>query len=295
MQRQHRTALLLALSGFGLLTVGNSIAKSMTGQWPGTAVGALRYLFGTIGLCAIIWVRDGRSGFGFSNGWLHIGRGATVAFGSACFFVALNFMPIAEATVISFTSPMLTAILSAVFLREAAPRAAWVTTALAFVGVVLVLKPSFVHLGGMALLPLFTAFLMASMMILNRKVAGTSGLLLMQFLMSAAAVPFLLGITIAGHVSGIAALNVTWPAPIVIAKCMVMALSATTAHALIYAATERASAALVAPMTYVQLIMAILIGWFAFGDAPDLATYGGAVLIIGGGFYLWKSQRVSGG
>jgi drug/metabolite transporter (DMT)-like permease len=288
---EKTTGLLLALAGFTLLSVGDSIAKSMAGDWPGTAIGTLRYAFGTLGLIAILWWREGRAGFRLPSPWLHFGRGATVAFGSACFFVGLHFMPLAEATVVTFTQPLLTAIFSALFLREAAPKAAWVATALAFVGVVLVLRPSVAHLGVAAFLPLITATLMAAMMIFNRMAAGSAGLILMQFLMSAAAVPMLLGITIAGHVSGIGALQVTMPTPIVIVKCMIMAVTATTAHALIYAATERASAALIAPMTYVQLISAVLIGWIFFGDMPDLATYGGALLIVGGGIYLWNSQR----
>jgi drug/metabolite transporter (DMT)-like permease len=285
------TGLVLALAGFALLSVGDSIAKSMAGEWPGTAIGALRYGFGTVGLFVILWLREGRAGFRMPSPLLHIGRGATVAIGSACFFVGLHFMPLAEATVITFTNPLLTAIFSALFLREAAPKAAWVATALAFIGVVIVLRPSVAHLGVGALLPLVTATLMAVMMIFNRMAAGSAGLILMQFLMSVAAVPMLLGLTVAGHFSGIAALAVTMPTPIVIAKCMIMAVTATTAHALIYAATERASAALIAPMTYVQLIAAVLIGWIVFGDIPDLATYAGAVLIIGGGIYLWNSQR----
>ncbi len=290
-QSNQRRGLLLALAGFALLSIGDAVAKSMAGDWPGTAIGTLRYIAGAFGLFVILWLREGRKGFYVPNPWIHIGRGAAVAIASACFFVGLHYMPFAEATVITFTAPVITAILSAIFLHEAAPKAAWVATASAFAGVIIVVQPNILHLGVFAFLPLMSAVLMASLMILNRKAAGSAGLILMQFLMSIAAVPFLLGITVAGHYSGNAALSVTMPTPIVIAKCLFMAVSATTAHALIYAATERASAAVIAPMTYVQLIAAVVIGWITFGDVPTLATYSGAALIVGGGFYLWHSQR----
>ncbi len=291
MQSNQRSGLLLALAGFAMLSVGDAVAKSMAGDWPGTAIGTLRYIAGAIGLFVILWLREGRRGFYMPSPLLHIGRGAAVAFASACFFVALQFMPLAEAIVITFTSPVITAVLSAIFLREAAPKAAWIATILAFAGVTTVLQPNVAHLGFSAFLPLMSAFLMSSMLILNRKAGGSAGLLLMQFLMSIAAVPFLLGITFAGHVSGNAALVVTMPTPVVVLKCLFMAVSATTAHALIYAATERASAAVIAPMTYVQLVAAVLIGWIAFGDVPTLTTFAGAALIISGGVYLWHSQR----
>ena len=66
---------------------------------------------------------------------------------------------------------------------------------------------------------------------------------------------------------------------------------ATFGHLLIYSATVRASAALVAPMTYVQLVVAMALGWAWFGNPPDLAMLGGAALIIAGGLWLWRSQK----
>jgi drug/metabolite transporter (DMT)-like permease len=290
---QHRNAqgLLFALCGFALLSVGDALAKSMAGLWPGPAIAALRYTVGAVGLFSVLWLREGKSGFRFPNPQLHIGRGASVAFGSAFFFVGLHFLPLAEATVVSLTSPLMVASLSAIFLRESAPKAAWIATGVAFMGVMLVLKPNIAHFGFAAFLPLGTAFLMATMIILNRKVAGTAGLVLMQFLMSAIAVPFLIGLSIAGHFSGIVSLAITMPSAMVVAKCCLMAVSATAAHSLIYAATERASAAVIAPMTYAQLFVAVCIGWKFFGEVPDRATLAGAALIVGAALYLWHSQR----
>ena len=54
----------------------------------------------------------------------------------------------------------------------------------------------------------------------------------------------------------------------------------------------RATAATVAPMTYVQLLMAALLGWLWFGNRPDAATFAGAALIIAGGLWLWRAQTV---
>jgi drug/metabolite transporter (DMT)-like permease len=78
----------------------------------------------------------------------------------------------------------------------------------------------------------------------------------------------------------------------VVLKCLGVAGFATAGHSLIFAAVERASASTVASMTYVQLLVAAGLGWLWFGDAPDLATFGGAALIIGGGLLLWRAQRV---
>ena len=45
-------------------------------------------------------------------------------------------------------------------------------------------------------------------------------------------------------------------------------------------------------MTYGQLLMAVTLGAVFFGDYPDLAALGGAVVIIGAGLYLWYEGRV---
>jgi len=85
--------------------------------------------------------------------------------------------------------------------------------------------------------------------------------------------------------------HVPAPPPVVVIKCLVVACTATIAHLLIYMAAVRASAAVVAPMTYVQLLLAAILGWILFGTAPDLSTLGGAALIVGGGLLLWRSQK----
>ena len=82
------------------------------------------------------------------------------------------------------------------------------------------------------------------------------------------------------------------PSAAVVLKCLAVAIFATLGHTLIYAAVTRASAQVVAPMTYVQLLVAVGIGWSLFGDAPDLATLGGAGLIILGGLWLWRAHEV---
>jgi drug/metabolite transporter (DMT)-like permease len=77
----------------------------------------------------------------------------------------------------------------------------------------------------------------------------------------------------------------------VIAKCLLVALLATTGHSLIFAAVLRATAAAVAPMTYVQLIVAAAIGWAWFREVPDATSFVGAALIIAGGLWLWRAQK----
>ncbi|MGZ8997451.1 MAG: DMT family transporter [Allosphingosinicella sp.] len=293
MTHNARFALILALCGFSSLALGDAVVKTMAGAWPGTGVAALRYSIGAVGLGAVVGAVQGRSGFALPRPWLQVGRGSAAALATICFFMAVMALPLADATAIQFTSPMITGILSALVLGERAPRAVWGATALAFVGVLIVLRPNMLALGAAALWPLGAAFGMAWLMILNRKSVGIASPLAMQLLLAATTAPILIVAATLFHLSGAPRFQVPPPTVEVVLKCAFVALTATTGHLLIYSATVRASAAVVAPMTYVQLIFATGLGWVLFGNAPDVAMLAGAALIIAGGLWLWRSQKPS--
>jgi drug/metabolite transporter (DMT)-like permease len=286
-----RSALLLAICGFFTLALGDAVVKSMAGAWPGTGVAALRYSFGALGLAAAMALIYGRRGFAVPRPDLQLGRGAAVALATICFFMAVMAMPLADATAIQFTSPMLTGLMSALVLGEKAPKAVWGATLLAFAGVLVVLRPEVTALGAAALWPLGAALGMAGLMIFNRKAAGVAPALAMQFLLALIAAPLLLVAATLLHLTGAPQFQIGMPSLEVALKCAVVAVLATSGHLLIYLATVRASAAVVAPMTYFQLIVALALGWAWFGNAPDLPMLGGAALIIAGGLWLWRSQR----
>lgn len=289
------SGLLIGMAGYALLTSGDALVKTMNGLWPPTAIAALRYIFGALGIAALLTWREGRSALRFPDPALHIGRGVCVAIGSACFFISLGYMPLSEATVIQFVSPVLVALFSALFLKEPAPPSAWVATFVAFAGVALVIRPNLANIGLAGLLPLCTAFCMAIMIILNRKAAGRASALRMQYLISSAAVPALLLISLAGHMSGSERLLISHlPDWTVVARCALLGVSASCAHMLIFMATERVSAALLAPLTYVQILVAVLIGVIFFSEWPDAATLAGSALVIIAGLILWRGTKAAG-
>jgi drug/metabolite transporter (DMT)-like permease len=293
LRQNDSQGLLLALAGFAVMTVGDTVIKTIAGAWPGTAVALTRYSIGAAGLALLLARREGRSGFRIARPKWQLVRGFGIGVATTTFFSSLFLMPLADATTIGFTSPVLTTLLAAALLGERLRWTAILALLLAFAGTVVVLRPSFAALGPAALLPLASAAGMSLLMIGNRKVAGTGSTLAMQFAVAAAALPVMLVATLAGHLSGIPQLHVGPPDWTVIARCALVAVSATCGHALIYLATERTGAARVAPMTYVQLIMALALGWAVFGDRPDAVALMGAAVIIAAGLLLWWSGRVS--
>lgn len=292
MTEAEKTGLLFAAGGFVLLSIGDGIVKSMAGLWPFTAVAALRYAMGAVGLAVLLWRREGRSGFAIRRPAIQIMRGFGVAVATMGFFGGVYVLPLATATAIVFLSPLITAALAIVMLGEPSRRATWVALLAGFVGVIVIVRPDPTAFDLRALLPLGAACGMSMVMIGNRMSARLASPLAMQFSIAAIGAVFLGAATLAGHLSRLAPLMVATPDWHVVLRCGVVAITATSAHWLVYLGTTRAGAATVAPTNYVQILVASLIGLFLFGDIPDIATVAGAAIIIGAGLYLWRSGRV---
>src|SRR4051812_27685843 len=226
-ERTARTALTLALCGFAILSIGDALVKTMAGQWPGTAVAALRYTAGAVGLSIVVAATQGRKGFRMPLPWLQLARGAGVSVATICFFLGVMAMPLADATAIQFTSPMITGILSALLLGEKAPKAVWGATALAFAGVLVVLRPNVLALGAPAFYPLGAAAGMACLMICNRKAAGAASPVAMQFLVAMMAAPILIAAAGLLALSGAPQFEIPVPPPGVVVKCLAIACTAT--------------------------------------------------------------------
>jgi drug/metabolite transporter (DMT)-like permease len=290
-QQSDRAGLLFALAGFCTLSIGDAIIKGMAGEWPATAMATTRYIVGTGVLAVLVLRHEGAAGLALPRDRLQWLRGVAISCSAVGMFLAVWLMPLAEATTIAFTQPMITAVLAMVFLKEKARRETWIATLAAFVGVFIVLRPNFESAGWGALLPLMGATGMAVTIIANRKVTGRASVLAMQYYMSVTAMIFLLGATAVGHLSGVERFQVGTPDWSVVARCAFIGLTATLAQWLIFMGTVRAGAGTIAPMTYGQLLMAVGLGWYFFGDHPDGVAMLGAAIIIGAGLYLWYAAR----
>jgi len=292
MQQSDRAGLLYALAGFCTLSIGDAIIKGMAGAWPAPAMAATRYVAGTMLLAVMLARAEGRPALRLPRDPLHWVRGVAISTSAVGMFLAVWLMPLAEATTIVFTQPIITAVLATVVLGERARLSTWLATLVAFAGVYLVLQPNFETAGWGVLLPVLSAAGMAVTIIVNRKVTGRASILAMQYYMSVTAMLFLLVATTAAHFTGYETFRMHWPEWSVVARCVFIGLTATLAQWLIFMGTVKAGAGTVAPMTYGQLLMATALGLMFFGDKPDVTALLGAAVIIGAGLFLWWRGRV---
>ena len=286
-----RAGLLFALCGFAVLSLGDAVVKTMAQEWSPVAVAALRFTMGAIALSGFLAIREGAPGFRPAKLWLQAARGLSLAGATLCFFSAIFVMPLADATAIGFVAPFLVAILSGPLLKEKVPASTWVAATIAFGGVLLVLRPNLAELGVAALLPLGGAVFVSLLMIGNRAAAGTGSALSMQVFLAAFAAPALIVAAFLGNATGVSLLAFGWPDWTIIARCAFVTVTASTAHMLIYLGTTKAGAATIAPMTYVQLLVAAVLGWLWFDDVPDVLAMLGAAIIVCSGLIMWWAGK----
>jgi len=269
----------LALIGFITFTFGDAMVKTMVAGVSPPEIAAIRFTIGALGLGLLVLLRKGRPAFGNQPWRWQLLRGGGITVATTAFFTAMSLMPLATATSIGFTSPILTSLLAAALLGEKIRRPTVVAALAAFAGTLIILRPNFAALGWAALLPLLAALGTAGMMVGNRAISGRTDPLVSQFWMAAIAAPLLILAALVAHWSGAPKFALSVPAPHIWLLCSAVAVTASTSHWLIYLASRRSGAGTVAPLTYVQLIVALVLGAAVFGDRPDAVALAGAAVI----------------
>jgi len=264
----------------------------MPGLWPAPAMAATRYFVGSAILASMLARAEGLSALRLPRDPIQWVRGIAISCSAMGMFLAVWLMPLATATTIAFSQPMITAVLAAVVLREKTRPSTWIATLAAFGGVFLALRPNFATAGWGVLFPVLGATGMSVTIIANRVATGRASNLALQYYMSVTAMIFLVLATVTMHFFGPSSFHVHATDWTVIGRCALIGVTATSAQWLIFMGTVKAGAGTIAPMTYGQLLMATLFGYLFFGDHPDALSFLGAAIIIGAGLYLWSTGRM---
>ena len=239
----------------------------------------------------VIWCRlwaipEGTLGMQFS-------RGVLLAIATACFFAALQHLPLAEAITIYFVQPILLTALSALFLGERIRLRRIIAIALGLIGVMVILQPSLIMFGWPALLPLITALAMACYVALTRRLAGQVHPYQMQMMVGFSATTTLGFALLVGPILEIPWTSFVWPTSQQLIWVAYMGLAATIGHIFIVWATGNAPASVLAPFQYLEIVTATILGYLVFNDVPAASTVVGSSIIISSGIYLFHRERLA--
>jgi drug/metabolite transporter (DMT)-like permease len=211
-------------------------------------------------------------------------RAMMLATMTALNFWALQYLQLAETGAIQFSVPLMIALLSAWWLKEHLDWRRWLAIVIGFVGVLLVIRPGSHAFHPAILLSVGNAVLYAAFNMLTRRLAATE---------SPAATQLMSAIGAAVVLAPVALAQWQWPTSwwvwTVICLC---GLSGGLGHFCVTQAHRYASAAVLGPFLYQQIIYMTLWGSLLFSQVPDAFVIGGAVVVVSSGLcLLWMEMR----
>lgn len=214
---------------------------------------------------------------------LQLFRSAMLLIATFCYFGALRYLPIAEASAITFLAPVLIVLLSGPLLGERPTLGRWIASITGFIGVLILLRPGSSVFHPATLLLLVTALTNALYQILTRKLIDESAHTTLFY----SALVGTVGLSLALP-WGVGGSELSWGAG---ALLLVLGLCAGLGHWALIGAYQRAPASLLTPFTYLQMVWAIGYGYLLFGQFPDRWSAIGMSVIVASGLLLALQER----
>ncbi len=271
-------AVVLAMT---LIVGGDAAATLLTSAgFPQTFVAWTRFALAAVLLAPLCGL--GRADLSEFLNWRLYLRAALIVGGIVCILTALKTEPMANVFAGFFVGPVVSYFLSALLLRERITLIRTVLLLISFAGVLLVVRPGFGMTPGMGFAILAGCF-HGAYLVATRWLAGDYRprfLLFSQLLIGAILLaPFALSQTP----------QMTLP---FIALITVSALGSAGGNFLLVLVNRTTPAGVVAPLIYSQLLAAMVIGWFVFGQWPDgLSLVGLAVIMVAGVSSVWFARK----
>ncbi len=286
---------IVLMLGFCVLApLSDSIAKVLGESVPILQLVLIRFALQGVLLAPVVWfsarsfrMPTGVMGLVVLRTAIHIG-------GVGLMFLSLSFLPLAECIAIAFVMPFILLLLGHLLLREEVGPRRLIACAVGFAGTLMVIQPTFADVGLPALLPLGVAVLFAVFMLVTRQIAHLVDPVSLQATSGGMAVAILLplmGLGIAADLPGLALIA---PSGGEAALILLLGVTATVAHLLMTWSLRFAPSATLAPMQYLEIPVATLLGWLIFAQLPNgLAAAGIAVTIAAGLYVILREHAVS--
>ncbi len=271
----------MALTGLCFVAV-TALVKYMGDGIPPAEMAFLRYLIGSVFLLPLVWPLMRRANLTRRQWGLFGTRGFLHAFGVMLWFFAMTRIPLAEVTAINYLSPVFVTIGAAIFLGErlAFRRVAAVLAAL--VGTLIILRPGFREISPGHLAMLLTSFVFGVSYLLAKVTADE---------VNPGIVVGMLSLFVTLTLAPFAAMNWVTPSLWDVAVLTCVAFFATAGHYTMTLALRAAPITVTQPITFLQLVWAILLGVLVFGEPLDVWVLLGSSIILGAiSFITWRES-----
>jgi len=198
------------------------------------------------------------------------------------YFLALEQLFLADASLLNKTSPFFVVIFAALLLKESINKAIWPALAVAFTGAILVIKPSFDYEALPALAGIGSGLFAGMAYTLVRSLKGKEHPNRIIFTFSAVStlvtLPFLF-------------ISPIHPDPKQWAALIATGVFAAGGQYGLTFAYHHAKASKISLFTYLHVLFSLVIGFIIWGEQPDVISLVGGILIVGAAVYTHRASR----
>jgi drug/metabolite transporter (DMT)-like permease len=264
--------------GVSLFPFMNAAVKLLTVHYPVTQIVWARFTGHLIVMLIVFLPRYGPRLFATRRPAIQFGRSLLMLVSNMVFVTAIGRVPLATASAIGFTSPLLVTAMSVPLLGEQVGPRRWSAVLVGFAGALLIIRPGSGLANPAVLLLLVSAACYALYQIATRWVAfydGAATGIVFAALLGSLAMSLVLPFVF------------VWPRSLFdLAMFVSLGLIGGAGHYLIIRAFQCGPAAVLAPLGYIELIGTSILGYLIFGNFPDGLTWTGAAIIIASGLYI---------
>jgi drug/metabolite transporter (DMT)-like permease len=275
--------ILLMCAGVSLFPFMNAAVKLLAADYPVTEIVWARFT-GHLIIMLIVFLPHHR----WALLWprrpaVQIGRSVLMLVSNLVFVMAIARVPLATASAIGFTAPLLVTALSVPLLHESVGARRWSAVLIGFAGALLVIRPGSGFHDPAVLLLLLSSLAYALYQIATRWVSrhdnAATGIVFAA-LLGSLAMTFVLPFVFVPP-------RTLWDGMLFCS----LGLFGGAGHYLIIRAFQLGPAAVMAPLGYIELVGTVTLGYLIFDNFPDAWTWVGAAVIIGSGLYIALRER----
>ena len=247
------------------------LVKFLSSSYP---IGELVFFRGFFGLLPIIFIMPKKNffqNFKTKKIKLHIFRTITGCFALISIFFSLKYLPLADAISITFAAPIFATIFSIFFLKEIVGKKRWFAVLIGFLGILIILKPGTSLFSIYSIFPILFCVGFAASASLIRILSKTDKNYLISFYYTA-------GLTLVSLFLD----PLSWKIPL-FKDCLLLisiGIIGSLGNIIITEAYRKSEISLITPIKYLNLIFAIVFGYFLFNEVPEYSTLIGSVFII---------------
>lgn len=282
--QDRRAGVLLALAGFALFPITDTLMKFLTRGYPLVETMFFNALFSVVTIGAYGLLTAGPAGLATRRPGLQLLRGlAGLGAGGGAFF-AFTQMPLADVYAILFASPLIITALAGMLLGEPVGPKRWTAVAVGFMGVLLMLRPSgggLMDIGAIAALASAVSYSLSGL-IVRRWGRGET----------AAAFPFYGNLLVMALTGCVLPFVFVLPSPADLGLMALCGVCGGLALLCLLGAFRIAPVPVVAPFQYMEILWGLLYGALIFGDRPEGGIVLGAAVVILSGLYLIRLDAV---